>query len=216
MNELINKITTGDARELTKLIPDESIDLIFTDPVYDRIEDYEWLAKEAYRILKPDRACLVWCGIGYLPETLDAMRTSELTYRWRLITRPVYSKEFHGRLCVMTQECLWFEKGTSKLRQSLFDFNYSTKKGSYKVNGSNWGKGTDTPIRYVLALSDKNQLIFDPFSGSGTTPAVCKILDRDCIAFEIDPETANLARERVLNTQPPLFVLEPEQLELKG
>ena len=30
----------------------------------------------------------------------------------------------------------------------------------------------------------------------------------------IDPDTAELARERVRNTQPPLFVVEPEQLEL--
>jgi DNA modification methylase len=33
-------IYTGDARELSRAIPDESVDLIFTDPVYDRIEDY--------------------------------------------------------------------------------------------------------------------------------------------------------------------------------
>lgn len=40
-----NGIYTGDARELAKAIPDESVDLIFTDPVYDRIEDYRWLAE---------------------------------------------------------------------------------------------------------------------------------------------------------------------------
>ena len=32
----LNTIITGDARELAKAIPDESVDLIFTDPVYDR------------------------------------------------------------------------------------------------------------------------------------------------------------------------------------
>ena len=38
-------IYTGDARELAEAIPDESVDLIFTDPVYDRIDDYRWLAE---------------------------------------------------------------------------------------------------------------------------------------------------------------------------
>jgi hypothetical protein len=32
------------------------------------------------------------------------------------------------------------------------------------------------------------------------------------LAFEIDPSTAEMARERVRNTQPPLFVPEAEQL----
>ena len=40
----LDRIITGDARELAKAIPDESVDLIFTDPVYDRIDDYRWLA----------------------------------------------------------------------------------------------------------------------------------------------------------------------------
>jgi len=40
------------------------------------------------------------------------------------------------------------------------------------------------------------------------------MLGRNYIAFEIDPATADLARERVRNTQPPLFVPEPEQMEM--
>lgn len=38
--EYLNQIVTGDARELAKRIPDESVDLIFTDPIYDCIDDY--------------------------------------------------------------------------------------------------------------------------------------------------------------------------------
>ncbi|MBU1621856.1 MAG: hypothetical protein KJ604_20565, partial [Gammaproteobacteria bacterium] len=57
-----NGIYTGDARELAEAIPDESVDLIFTDPVYDRIDDYRWLAEAVARVLKQDRACLVWCA----------------------------------------------------------------------------------------------------------------------------------------------------------
>ena len=58
-------------------------------------------------------------------------------------------------------------------------------------------------------------VILDPFTGGGTVPAVCKMLGRNYIAFEIEPATAEAARERVLNTQPPLFVLEPEQVEMQ-
>ena len=40
------------------------------------------------------------------------------------------------------------------------------------------------------------------------------MLGRNYLAFEIDPDTAELARERVRITQPPLFVPEPEQITL--
>jgi len=53
--EYRNQIVTGDARELAKAIPDESIDLVFTDPVYDRIDDYRWLAETAARVLEPEQ-----------------------------------------------------------------------------------------------------------------------------------------------------------------
>lgn len=212
--EYRNQIVTGDARELSKRIPDESIDLIFTDPVYDRIEDYRWLAETAARVLKPDSACLAFCGIGYLPETHSAMNSNGLSYRWRFIIRPVFAKEFHGRLCVMTQECLWYEKGRSKLRQSIFDFSMSTKKGFFGVNGANWGKSLDASSRLISTFTDGSAVIFDPFTGGATIPSVSKALNRNYIAFEIDPDIADLARERVLNTQPPLPIVMPTQGEL--
>jgi hypothetical protein len=214
--EYLNQIVTGDARELSKRIPDESIDLIFTDPVYDRIKDYEWLAGIAKRVLKPDSACLVYCAIGKIPEVHAALLRGGLSYRWRLITRTVYSNEFHGRLIVGTQECLWYEKGDSRLFQSIFDLEMATMsgRGDYKINGKNWGKHQGIAIRYIETFCRPSGITLDLFSGSGTVPAVCKMLGRDYVAFEIDPDMAELARERVLNTQPPLFVPEPEQLEL--
>lgn len=50
---MLDEIITGDAREVVKEIPPESIDCIFTDPVYQNIDDYRWLATEALRVLKP-------------------------------------------------------------------------------------------------------------------------------------------------------------------
>lgn len=211
----LNSIVTGDAKELAKAIPDNSVDLIFTDPVYDRIEDYEWLAETAARVLKDNRACLVYCGIGYLPETHNAL-LKHLKYRWRLVTRMVNSKEFYGRLLICSKECLWYEKGHSVPLQSIFDVDLSTKKGSYDVNGSNWGKGTDVPLRYIETFCPQGGIMFDPFSGSGTFPVLASMLNRQYLAFEIDTETAKLARQRVVNTQPPLPIIYPEQLELKG
>ena len=162
--EYRNQIVTGDARELAKRIPDESVDLIFTDPVYDRIDDYRWLAETAARVLKPDSACLAFCGIGYLPQTHQALLAGGLSYRWRLVIKPVWKLEFHGKLLVGSQECLWYEKGRSKLYQSQLDVQMSTVKGQYSVNGSNWGKSPQVLRRLVEAFTPAGAVILDPFA----------------------------------------------------
>jgi DNA modification methylase len=68
--------------------------------------------------------------------------------------------------------------------------------------------------RRLRAFTNKTYIIFDPFTGGGTVPAVCKMLQRRYLAFEIDPDTAELARERVRNTQPPLPLEMPTQEQL--
>ena len=211
-----NGIYTGDARELAKAIPDESVDLIFTDPVYQNIDDYRWLAETAARVLKPDSSLLTFCGIGYLPETHDALRAGGMVYRWRLVIKPVWALEFHGKLLVGSQECLWYEKGRGHLFQSQLDVQMTTSKGNYNVDGMNWGKSPQILTRFVSAFSQSGTIILDPFTGGGTVPAVCKQLGRRYLAFEIDPDVVQTARERVRNTQMPLFVLEPEQMTLGG
>jgi site-specific DNA-methyltransferase (adenine-specific) len=51
--------------------------------------------------------------------------------------------------------------------------------------------------RMVLASSEKNDLVLDPFSGSGTTLRVCQQLNRRCIGIELNPEYVALAKERL-------------------
>lgn len=71
--------------------------------------------------------------------------------------------------------------------------------------------------RLLLLLTEPGAIVCDPYTGSGTIPAVCKQLGRRYLAFEILPTVAEAARQRVKDTQqPPMFVPspEPEQLDL--
>lgn len=207
-------IYTGDAMELAKLIPDESVDLIFTDPVYDDMAAYEWLAEMAARALKPNSACLIWIATPWLSKVLEAM--APMSYAWTLIWQkvgPVYPGK--AGMCKYAM-CLWMEKGQSKTYRKIWDF-YQSGAGNFlpiAENGHRWRKSADVLAFWLEAFTQQSAIILDPFTGGGTVPAVCKMLGRHYLAFEIDPDTAELARERVRNTQPPLFVLEPEQLEL--
>ena len=206
-----NGIYTGDARVLAKAIPDESVDLVFCDPIYQNIDDYRWLAEMAARVLKPDRACLVFCGIGYLPATMQALTDGGLTYRWTCAS-VIWGRNNRGEYGIYNKwACLlWFDNGRSKPSGWAFDVHQTTVSRR-SGNGHGWQKHPDAVREYLRILPG---LTIDVFCGGGTVPAVCKMLGRKYLAFEIDPATADLARQRVRNTQPPLFVPEAEQLEL--
>jgi len=51
--------------------------------------------------------------------------------------------------------------------------------------------------RIILASSNKNDLVFDPFMGSGTTAVVAKKLNRKFLGFEIEKKFYVLANKRL-------------------
>ena len=213
-NDKNQGIYTGDARELARAIPDESVDLIFTDPVYQNIEDYRWLAETAARVLKPDSACLAWTATASMPEAMRELG-KHLSWAWCMYWNRSADVTFYpGRpgICVITP-CLWFEKGKTRRHAIIADM---MRHGWDNSNSSNhlWSKPIPVISKWAEMASVKNEIVFDPFTGGGTVPAVCKMLGRKWLAFEIEPDTAEQARERVRNTQPPLFVMEPEQMEM--
>ncbi len=51
--------------------------------------------------------------------------------------------------------------------------------------------------RMILASSDENDKVLDPFSGSGTTLRVCQQLNRNCIGIEINSEYVENTKKRL-------------------
>jgi len=210
--EYKNAIVTGDARELTRRIPDESIDLILCDPVFSHIEDYEWAARVGKRILKPGGNLITECGAHHMARIIPLMN-KHLDWVWLITERfsggtaQMWSK----RIMVFVSPFLWYSKGPRK-GGWLIDTQVGRKDKSKHV----WGDGPKIMFDIVSRITNPNEIVFDPYTGSGVVPAVCKMLDRNYIAFEVDPLVAEKARERVRNTQPPLFVLQPEQPKFWG
>jgi site-specific DNA-methyltransferase (adenine-specific) len=57
-------------------------------------------------------------------------------------------------------------------------------------------------IKYLISLTTReNQIVLDPFMGSGTTAVAAKILNRKFIGFEISPEYHAIAKERLLSVK---------------
>jgi site-specific DNA-methyltransferase (adenine-specific) len=63
------------------------------------------------------------------------------------------------------------------------------------------GHPTEKPVRLmerlICLVSDKNDVILDPFAGSASTGIACVKTDRKFIGFEIDDEYFSMASERI-------------------
>jgi site-specific DNA-methyltransferase (adenine-specific) len=58
---------------------------------------------------------------------------------------------------------------------------------------------------HILSWSNPGDLVFDPFTGSGTTALASKELDRNFVGTEISQEYINIANKRLANTYNNLF-----------
>lgn len=219
MESYLDTITTGDALELSRAIPDESVDLVFCDPPYLKrhIEAgvYSWLAQTAARVLKPGRFCLAYTGTEWLPTVLSQMK-EHLSFFWLCILRydGGAGYVYHKRAIVRYTPIVAFVKGKSAPCTPFLDC--ATGSGADK-RFHIWGQDERTASYYIDCFSRPGDLVFDPFCGGGTVPAVCKQIHRHYIAFEIDSATADRARRRLEVVQPVLFSTESvKQMPLEG
>jgi len=80
------------------------------------------------------------------------------------------------------------------------DINYYNKIQYYK-HPKLWGHETEKPValleKYILLSSNENDIVFDPFVGSGSTMDACKHTNRNGIGIELDKKYFDIAKERI-------------------
>jgi DNA modification methylase len=68
----------------------------------------------------------------------------------------------------------------------------------------------DIPAKAIKILTYKNDIILDPFMGSGTSAVAAELLDRRWVGIELSPDYAEVGRKRVQS-----FIKNREQTELE-
>jgi site-specific DNA-methyltransferase (adenine-specific) len=112
----------------------------------------------------------------------------------------------------------YFQREYEDLRREYEDlrytFNVTNAKEDIRSNCNVWiyppeekkGHITPKPIKLIenilLHSSNTNDIVLDPFMGSGTTAIACKNLNRNYIGFEINPDYIKLANSQL--TEKPL------------
>lgn len=193
---MIEGLHCGDCRELSKQIPDESVDLIFTDPPYigKYLYLYEWLASEAERILKPGGCVAFYCGHYYLNQIFDYFNQTSLDYFFTFNSmNDRASVIWQRKVLSKAKSIVIFSKGKYKPRCNTMSV-CSTKKE--KVFHE-WGQPAEEARYWIDCMTEQGDLIVDPMAGGGTVPVVCEYLDRKWIAFEIESASCDTIRERI-------------------
>lgn len=125
----------------------------------------------------------------------------------------------------LKQTIIWNRKNTPKLDESYFfpiteyifwlqkekesRVKFNRKKSIFNTNV--WNISPDVKNKFpapfpeelvtncILSCTDENDLVYDPFMGSGTTGLVATKLNRNFIGSELSPKYHNIANTRILD-----------------
>ena len=222
-----NKVICGDCLEVMKGIPDNSVDLIVTDPPYntgmsqkktsgstrlshffddDYIEeDYQKLVdnccKEFWRLLKDDKRIYIFMNWKEYPRWFYALSYVGFTIKACI----VWDKMIHGlgSQYKYTHEFIIFAvKGNPLIKQpGELSGYYKDIWRVQRMNYKNKEHDTQKPIKIMWMPishgSDVGEIILDPFIGSGTAGVAAYSLGRKYIGIELNPKYVKIAEARI-------------------
>jgi hypothetical protein len=162
------EIRRGDFRIVLADVAPDSVPLILTDPPYPALYLPLWaeLARFAARVLVPGGSLLAYSGQGNLLEVMNRL-SAELRYWWTLaLVHGHGSQNLPGKFVTIGwKPVLWFVK--ERRRDSTYVAD--------RINGSpprrgvqDWAQGQDELLPLIRSLTMPEEVIVDPFAGSGT------------------------------------------------
>lgn len=191
-------VIIGDFRDHGAVVSDGSVDLIFTDPPYNRetLPQFEDLAKLGARVLKDGGSLITYLGDYQLPEVL-ALMTPHLKFWWPLVcchTGPTTNMTQWG-VIVKHKMMLWFVKGSTRATKNLIN---SLTVSERNKDTHAWQQGLVEATYYIENLTAAGGMVVDPYCGGATTAVAAKKLGRQFVTFEISEQTAMIARKRIV------------------
>jgi len=213
-----NKIYQGDCLELMKQIEDNSIDLVVTDPPYKLTQKYgncidsdNLMAvasiinslKEISRVLKRGRYAIVFYDNRILPFLFESIKGTDLRYKRQIFLYRRWGtahKTFKWMGC--TDPVIIFQKGDEKpfnpkdMGQIKHDC-YIKSSPEKEQCGHPAQKPIEICEDIIMAFSNKQDLVLDPYCGSGSILKSCYNLERNFIGMELSEEYCKIANERI-------------------
>ncbi len=241
-----NKIYNINCVDGMKLISNDKIDLIITDPpfaidfkttkhnynrnlyhVIDGYNDintknyfdftYKWI-KEAFRVLKESGSMYVFSGWNNLNDILTALDNIGFITVNHIIWKYQFGVVTRRKFVTSHYHCLYVCKNDKKRRFFPYrrfkknlksddggSLHYKDKEDVWYIKREYWINKQKTPTKLPADLikkileysSQRNDLILDPFLGSGQVAIMSKIFGRRYIGFEIVNAYCMFAQKRL-------------------
>lgn len=229
MDKFLNKVYHGLCEDLMKQLPDKCIDLIITDPPYEFInknpEGGGFMTKDNKRHLHNinDTFGMTYNPKEYLTSCKRIMKifnayfftnktllkdyitfAEENGYVWDLLIwskpNPVPLNNQH--YLIDKEYCVYIkEKGATFNTKEGFKRYYTIK--SFPIGLKEFDHPTVKPIEFIddllLISSNIGDVVFDGYSGSGTTLVSAKKNKRNYIGSECNRDFINIINSRLLH-----------------
>ena len=207
----------GDCFELLQDIPNESVDMVLTDPPYGmnfqseyRKHKYEkimgdsdlaWLdyfVNEIYRVSKPNTAHYVFCSFHHIDKFKQAIeRKFKIKNILTWVKNNTSMGDLKGDFAPKTEFIIFFHKGRRLINGKRDPNVLEFKRTRNELHPTQ--KPVDMTEYLIGKFSDEGDLILDPFMGSGTTGVACLNTNRRFIGMELEEDYFNIAKERIEN-----------------
>jgi site-specific DNA-methyltransferase (adenine-specific) len=211
-------IEQGDCLELMKQIPDGSIDMILTDPPYGIKYQSNFRTKsEQFAVLKNDDNDMRFIAYAEFSRILKMNTVCIVFAAWKNVASDIIElqKYFDIKNIVV-----WWKHGggLGDLKHSLltdYELAIICHKGKARIRGKRDGsvwecakvnpnkmvhptqKPEELVERLIEKFSDPDNIILDPFLGSGTTAVAAVNTGRHYIGFELDSGYFDIACKRL-------------------
>lgn len=242
----INDIYNMDCLVGMQLLPNNSIDLLLTDPPFaidfkahranynrtqDRVlsgyneinaDDYLkftrcWM-KEAYRVLSESSSAFVFSGWNNLKDILIAADEVGFITVNHIIWKYQFGVVCKRRFVTSHYHCLFLCKDDKKRKffnsarytaderdKNGGSLRYQDLEDVWNIKREYWHGDKKTPTKLPADLilkilhytSEENDVVLDPFMGSGQVAVLSKQNGRKYIGFEIVKEYCDFAKERL-------------------
>lgn len=204
----LGKLYYGDANESRQVIGDSSLDLVLTDPPYPRkfMGCYVILSWLFPYMMKSGASLFTIVGHYALSDIIGIFSSDgKLKYRW--VFDLDQEADQHARMGmgieVMWKPMLWYVKEKFPRER-----NYGFMKDKITIPKRDkslhkWQQSIVWCHDIIQKITKENELVCDPFVGSGTVPLACEMLNRRWIGIDVDKKAIETTIERLKDYENP-------------
>ena len=215
IEDIINRVHNADCLEFMKQMKDKSVDLVLTDPPYNLQKDFENdnlseknficfltpIFNELARIIKDKHSVIIFFDNGKkLPLFWKTLFSSKLLFqKGGTFYKPNDCSMPHNRI-LRKSEVFYICSSTPQLNHDGDKYIHDCLIQNH-IKKEKWYHPTAKNINLIKDLtyshSKENDIVFDPFLGSGTTAVAAKQLKRNFIGIELNEKYCKIAQDRL-------------------